>query len=185
MVGPYRIVGYVIASADGMIADQTGVMPASLQLDPDKTYFEQGLDSAAAIVHGRHSQEVHESASLRRRLIVTRSVEGLARITGAPLAYLWNPAGASLNEALGALGVEAGTIAAIGGPQVYSLFLKLGYDVFHLSRAPAVRLPGGLPVFAREAFGGEPDASLRGAGLKPGPTVPLGEGVTRTDWTPA
>ena len=28
MIGPYRIEGYVIASADGMIADATGVMPA-------------------------------------------------------------------------------------------------------------------------------------------------------------
>ena len=36
MIGPYRIEGFAIASADGMIADETGVMPLSLQRDADK-----------------------------------------------------------------------------------------------------------------------------------------------------
>ncbi len=58
MIGPYRIEGYAIASADGMIADETGVMPLELQLDADKVYFEEGLEHAAAIVHGRCSQEI-------------------------------------------------------------------------------------------------------------------------------
>ena len=44
MIGPYRIEGYVIASADGMIADATGVMPLALQLDADKVYFEDELE---------------------------------------------------------------------------------------------------------------------------------------------
>ncbi len=96
---------------------------------------------------------------------------------------MWNPAGASLFEALGALGVAGGAVAAIGGPQVYSLFLDLGYDAFHLCRAVDVRLPGGLPLFVHNRFGGEPDACLRSAGLIATPTVALGEGVTLTDWT--
>ena len=66
--------------------------------------------------------------------------------------------------------MSSGTIAVIGGPQVYTLFLKLGYDCFHLSRAVKVRLPDGLPVFIREAHGGDPEAALAAAGLKPGPT---------------
>ena len=82
-----------------------------------------------------------------------------------------------------ALGVTAGPVAAIGGPHVYSLFLHLGYDAFHLCRAVDVHVPGGLPLFVRDRFGGEPDACLRGAGLTPGPTIALGGGVTLTDWT--
>ena len=60
------------------------------------------------------------------------------------------PPGASFEAACAALGLNSGTIAVIGGPQVFTLFLKLGYDCFHMSRAVKVRLPGGLPVFSRE-----------------------------------
>ncbi len=133
--------------------------------------------------HGRHSQEIHARTALRRRLIATRSIAGFARDPGNPLAWLWNPDSASLESALEALGVKAGRVAAIGGPQVYSLFLKLGYDAFHLCRATDVRLPGGLPVFVRETFGGEPDACLRAAGLRAEDPIPLGDDVTLTDWT--
>ena len=183
MIGPYRIEGYVIASEDGMIADETGVMPLALQRDADKAYFEAAMEHVEAAVHGRHSQEIHANTHLRRRLILTRSVDGVARDPTNPFARLWNPAGASLTTALRALGVEGGAIAAIGGPQVYSLFLKLGYDAFHLCRAVGVRLPGGLPVFERDRFGGDPGACLKGAGLIAGKTVLLGDGVTLTDWT--
>jgi len=183
MIGPYRLEGFAIASADGMIADETGVMPLSLQRDADQVYFEEALEHVAAVVHGRRSQEIHPKTERRRRLIATRSVAAVAPHPENALVRLWNPAGAALAEALEALGVKGGTIAAIGGPQVYSLFLGLGYDAFHLCRATDVRLPGGLPLFARETFGGEPDACLRGAGLRAGETVALGDGVTLTDWT--
>jgi dihydrofolate reductase len=183
MIGPYRIEGFAIASADGMIADETGVMPLSLQLEADQVYFEDALEGIAALVHGRHSQEIHARTALRRRLIATRRIAGVAPDPENPLAWLWNPAGVSLENALEALGVRAGTVAAIGGPQVYSLFLKLGYDAFHLCRATDVRLPGGLPLFTRETFDGEPDACLRAAGLKAGAPIPLGDDVTLTDWT--
>jgi hypothetical protein len=46
-----------------------------------------------------------------------------------------------------------------------------------------VRLPGGLPVFGRERFGGDPDATLLAAGLKAQPPVRLEDGLTLTDWT--
>jgi hypothetical protein len=183
MIRPYRIEAYAIASDDGMIADENGVMPPELQLEADRVYFEEGLEHAAAIVHGRCSQENQPKSSLRRRLILTRSVAGHAPDPANPLARLWNPAGSTLTQALEALGVRSGRIAVLGGPHVYSLFLDLGYDVFHLCRAVGVRIPGGLPLFARDRFGGEPDACLRSAGLTPGPTIALGEGVTLTDWT--
>jgi hypothetical protein len=34
-------------------------------------------------------------------------------------------------------------LAVIGGTGVFGLFLEIGYDSFHLSRARNVRLPGG------------------------------------------
>ena len=82
-----------------------------------------------------------------------------------------------MEAACAALGLKSGTIAVIGGPQVYILFLKLGYDCFHLSRAVKVRLPGGLPL-----FGGDPDAALKAAGLKARPTQWLEDGLSLTDW---
>jgi dihydrofolate reductase len=183
MIGPYSIVAYAIVSADGMIADENGVMPRELHLDADQAYFEKGLDHVEAVIHGRHSQELQPKSPFRRRLILSRAVAGIAPDPANARALRWNPTGASLTEALEALGVKGGAVAALGGPQVYTLFLKMGYDVFHLSRAVSVRLPGGLPLFSRHRFHGEPDACLKGAGLGPEPTVVLGEGVTLTDWT--
>jgi len=180
MIGAFRIEAYVIVSADGMIADASGVQPASLQFEADARQFESGLDRADVIVNGRHSAEGRPNSMSRRRLILTHEVAGVAPDPGAPNARLWNPAGASLEEACAALGLNSGTIAVIGGPQVYILFLKLGYDCFHLSRAVKVRLPGGLPL-----FGGDPDAALAAAGLKPRPTRWLADGLSLTDWVRA
>jgi dihydrofolate reductase len=177
MIGAYRIEAYVIVSADGMLADASGVQPASLQFDADQRRFEAGLDQAAAVVNGRHSGEGQPKSMSRRRLVVTRSVPGVAPDPDNPNARLWNPAGASLESACAALGLNSGTLAIIGGPQVYILFLKLGYDCFHLSRAVKVRLPGGLPL-----FGGDPEAALAAAGLKADPPQWLEDGLTLTDW---
>ena len=182
MIGAFRIEAYVIASADGMLADVHRVQPASLHFAADQRQFEDGLDRADVVVNGRHSQEGHTNAMSRRRLVLTRKVASLALDPDNPKARLWNPAGASLEAACGALGLSSGTAAVIGGPQVFTLFLKLGYDCFHLSRAVNVRLPGGLPVFSRELFGGDPDAALFAAGLKARPPVWLGDGLTLTDW---
>ena len=52
-----RIEGYAIVSADGMIADRDRQMPQDLKIDADVRFFNQGLDSAAVVVHGRHSHE--------------------------------------------------------------------------------------------------------------------------------
>jgi dihydrofolate reductase len=182
MIGAYRIEAYVIASADGMLADASGVQPASLQFEADHRHFEQGLDQADVVVNGRHSQEGHANAVSRRRLVVTRKVPGIATDPDNPKARFWNPAGASLEDACAALGLNSGTVAVIGGPQVFTLFLKLGYDCFHLSRAIGVRLPGGMPVFSHQRFGGDPEATLLAAGLETRPPVRLDDGLTLTDW---
>jgi dihydrofolate reductase len=185
MIGAYRIEAYVIASADGMIADASGVQPASLHFEADQRHFKHGLDQADVVVNGRHSEEGDSNAMRRRRLVLTRHVADVAPDPDNPKARFWNPAGAPLEAACAALGVSSGTVAVIGGPQVFTLFLKLGYDFFYLSRAVNVRLPGGLPVFSREIFDGDPDATLTAAGLKPRPPVWLDDGLTLTDWVRA
>jgi len=57
MRGPFRIEGYAIACLDGAIADATGLMPDSLKLEADQRFFEEVLDGAAVVVHGRMSHE--------------------------------------------------------------------------------------------------------------------------------
>ena len=37
----------------------------------------------------------------------------------------------------------------------------MGYDVFHFCRAVNVHVPGGLPVFVKDLFGGDPEACLK------------------------
>jgi len=50
-----RIEGYVIVSADGMLANARNVMPDELRFEGDKAFFTQALDRADLIVHGRNS----------------------------------------------------------------------------------------------------------------------------------
>jgi dihydrofolate reductase len=124
-----RIEGYVIVSTDGMIADNKGVMPESIRNDADQRHFQANLDSAAAVVHGRHSHEGGPRAARRKRLLLTRQIAAIAPDPLHPNALLWNPLGVTLEEALRQLGVTGGTIAIIGGREAFSLFLPL-YDAF-------------------------------------------------------
>ena len=83
------------------------------------------------------------------------------------MRIFWNPAGASFEEAAKAIGVAAGTVGILGGPDVYSLFLKMGYDNFYLCRAPDVRFPAACRSSPRGARARRRGDS--GVGLKPGP----------------
>jgi dihydrofolate reductase len=162
-----RIEGYAIVSADGMIADARGEMPDSIRNDADQHYLQESLDRAAILVHGRHSAEGGPHAGRRKRLIVTRQTAALARDPLQPNALLWNPLGATLEQALKQSGITDGIIAIIGGPEVFSRFLPL-YDAFHLSRAAKATLPGGLPVFTEVGPGVTPDDVLARHGMRPG-----------------
>src|SRR5579863_10516014 len=110
MIGPHRIEGYAIVSADGMIADANGEMPDAIRNQADQRFLQDGLDRAAAVVHGRRSHEGGPRAGRRKRLIATRRIAALASDPAHPNALLWNPAGAALAEALKALGVGDGSI---------------------------------------------------------------------------
>jgi dihydrofolate reductase len=178
-----RIEGYVIVSADGMIADAKGEMPDSIKNAADQRYFQDALDRAAAVVHGRHSHEGGPRAAQRKRLVLTRRTPAIAPDPALPNALLWNPLGASLDQALAQLGVADGTIAVIGGPEVFSRFLPL-YDAFHLSRAANAKIPGGLPVFPEVGPNATPEDVLARHGLRPGPRRVLDAtaGVSVVTW---
>jgi len=161
-----RINGYVIVSADGMLANAQNVMPDELKFEGDKRFFTAALDRADLIVHGRHSYEDQPNSPQRKRISLTRSVAATAPDPANPNALLWNPAGASFEAACEQAGVTSGTVAIIGGPGVFDMFMDR-YDTFWLSQAPKIRLPGGEPCFpgvpART-----PQAILASHGLKPG-----------------
>jgi dihydrofolate reductase len=166
MPRPCRIAGYAIVSEDGMLANSAGIMPDSLKFEADQHFFERALDGVDVVVHGRHSHEGQPHSHLRRRLILTRQVPTIAADPSNDKALLWNPAGASFEDALAALGTSDGSVGVIGGTDVFGMFLDR-YDVFYLSRAPGVRLPGGRPVFA-EVPKRAPEEVLAGHGLASG-----------------
>ena len=177
-----RIEGYVIVSADGMLADARNVMPDQLRFEGDKAFFTTALDRADLILHGRNSYEDQPNSPRRRRIFLTRKVVAIAPDPANPISTLWNPAGASFEAACNHAGVTAGTVAVIGGPAVFGMFMDR-YDAFWLSVAPHVRLPGGEPCFP-----GVPDRSpqdiLAAHGLRAGEPQMLdpAEDVSVTPW---
>ena len=161
-----RIDGYVIVSADGMLANADRVMPDQLKFEGDKRFFTAALDSAALIVHGRNSAEGQPNSPLRKRVILTRSIASIAPDPSNAKAVLWNPAGAGFEAACDLAGVHSGAVAIIGGPHVFGMFMDR-YDTFWLSQAPKVRLPGGEPCFPG-VNGHSPQQILAAHGLQAG-----------------
>ena len=179
---PVHIEAYAIVSEDGMLTDAGGAIPPSLRIDADQHFFESGLDAVDIVVHGRHSQEQLTHSSTRRRVILTRSIPAIAAVPSNSRAFFWNPAGASFEQALAAFAAPNRSVAVIGGPDVFQLFLDL-FDVFYLSRAAGLRLPGGLPIF-RDAPLRAPEAVLAAHGLD-NPRhelVDAAKGLTITAW---
>ena len=177
-----RIEGYVIVSANGMLANSSRLMPDALKFRGDKEFFTAALDRADLIVHGRNSYEDQPNSPKRRRITLTAKIASLAPDPSNPNGTLWNPAGASFEAACERAGAHAGTVAIIGGPVVFGMFLDR-YDTFWLSQAPLVRIPDGEPCLP-----GVPERSpqeiLAAHGLKAGEAQILdaAEGVTVTPW---
>ncbi|WP_092518921.1 dihydrofolate reductase [Afipia sp. GAS231] len=149
-----------------MLANADRVMPEGLKFEGDKKFFTDALDRADLIVHGRNSFEDQPNSPKRQRVVLTRNVDAIAPDPSNPKSTLWNPAGASFEAACERAGVSSGTVAIIGGPYVFGMFMDR-YDTFWLSMAPHVRLPGGEPCFP-----GVPDRSpqqvLAAHGLRAG-----------------
>jgi hypothetical protein len=78
---------------------------------------------------------------------------------------LWNPGTASFQEAWQKLGIDEGTLAVVGGTDVFALFLAIGYDTFYLSRASGVSVPHGRPVFPGVGDGVAPEEPLKRQGF--------------------
>lgn len=177
-----RIEGYVIVSANGMLADANGVMPDELKFESDKQFFENALDAVDIIVHGRNSYEDQPRSPQRQRIILTGKIPALANDPANVRATLWNPAGASFEDACRHAGVTSGTAAIIGGPIVFDMFMDR-YDTFWLSQAHRLNIPAGMGTFPGVPAE-TPQAILARHGLTPRErrVLDAGEEVDLTAW---
>ncbi len=141
-----RIEGYAVISREGMIATADGRFPDELRIPADHQFYQESVDRASAVANGRHSAEGGEKEKIRHRLRLTRGVNRLVPDPRNPRVILWNPAATPFEEAWGRLGIGDGTLAVVGGTDVFELFLTIGYDIFHLTRTEA-SVPRGRPVF--------------------------------------
>jgi dihydrofolate reductase len=169
MIGPYEIHGHAIVSGDERIANSAARMPAVLRFPADQKQFNAAMDRARVVVLGRVGHVNHPDTR-RMRLVVSSAPAGLEKRADA---WWWNPAGASVIEALGAAAPGGGLVVIAGGKRVFDQFLELGYDEFHLARAPHVRLPGGVACFTECDNGKTADEVLRERGMVAGPVQML------------
>jgi hypothetical protein len=186
MSGPFSIEAFAIASANGMIADSHQLMPNALKFDADQRLFADALDKADILVHGRKSHEQQGNSASRKRLVLTRSVPAFAVDKEWPNAWLWNPAGMSLEEACAQVGVRGGLVHVIGGTFGYDYFLGR-YSEFHLSRAGQIVIPNGTPVLSGVGEGRSPEDVLSASGLtlKSNKVLDPAHDLTYAIWTPA
>jgi hypothetical protein len=108
---------------------------------------------------------------------------GFSAHESLPNAWVWNPASKPFEEVCRKIDVREGKIAISGGTGVFALFLKIGFDVFYLSRVAKLALPGGRPVFP-EVPSKMPEQVLTEHGLKAGAAevLDVAEGVTLVSW---
>ena len=150
----------------------------------DQRFFQAALDRAAVIVHGRHSHEGGPRAARRKRLILTRQIAAIAPDPATrQCASVESARRRASNRRSNGSESDDGTIAVIGGPEVFSLFLPL-YDAFHLSRAAKAKIPGGLAVFTEVGPNATPEDVLMQRGFTPGARRDLdaAAGVSVVTW---
>jgi hypothetical protein len=166
-----------------MLANAAGRMPESLKFAADQRFFEAALNHMDVVVHGRHSHEQQPHRGRRRRLILTGRIRTVAADALEPDALHWNPDGISLELALAEFGEPVHNVGIIGGTDAFELFLDR-YDVFNLTRAPKVLLPGGRPVF-RGVPRQTPEQVLGDHGLVPGAAQVLdaARDLTMVSWS--
>ncbi len=183
MIGPWSIHGHAIVSADDRIAGPDGLTPESLRNEADWLRFQAALDAAAVTILGRLGHAANPNVKGRNRLVLSSSARGIERRADA---WWWNPTDAPLGEALAAAAPGGGIAAVPGGRRVFDLFLAIGFDAFHLSRAEGVRLPDGVPIFSDVSPGRSAGAILAAHGLVAGPVEMLDATarVSLTVWRP-
>ena len=161
-----EIHGYAIVSDNDRIADASGRTPDVLRNDADWAYFQAELDRSAVLVLGRLGHEANPNPKGRLRMVLSSASTGLER---RPDAWWWNPGAISWGRAIGTVLPEGGRVAVPGGRRVFDLFLGIGYDAFHLTRAEGAFIPGGVAVFSGCDAGRSAEALLSEKGLRPGP----------------
>ena len=109
---------------------------------------------------------------------------GISRVSVCSTARLSWQVIAPSTAACAAVGCASGTLDILGGPDVYSHFLPLGYDLFVLNRAVHVSLPGGVPVFAEMRQGRTAEDVLAAAGLRLSEHRMLDADVAFATWEP-
>ena len=173
-----RFEGHAIVSADGTISDSAGDMPPWMSNDADSRHFQAALGASAVVVLGRLGHRRHPNTG-RLRLVFTSAVADLAADPEDARAVLFNPAGATLADALLLLAVQQGIVAVTGGTRVFDAFLPL-YDAFDLAEIHGEVLPDGRPCFSA----GHPRPILAAAGLCPTSfrLIDPAAGVSLTRW---
>ncbi|MBB3021597.1 dihydrofolate reductase [Microvirga lupini] len=179
-----EIHGYAIVSDNDCIADASGHTPEMLRNEADWAYFQAELNKSAVTVLGRLGHEANPNPKRRLRLILSSSSPGLERRADG---WWWDPAKVPWDTAIRTVLPEGGRIAVPGGRQVFDLFLELGYNAFHLTRAEGTHVPDGIPVFSGCQTGRSAEAILSERGLVPRERQvldPAGK-VTLAIWRPS
>lgn len=181
MPGRIDITGYAIVSDDDKIAGADGLTPASLRNEKDWELYQRAQEVAALVVFARRSHEFEPNTLKTPRLVVSREAAGLEQ---RPDGWWWDPRRMTWEEAAVRLLPAGGAVAVCGGQVVFDLFLMIGFDGFHLSRAHGVNLPGGRSVFSACDRGVPAAAALEQHGLTLSKTILLdpAHGVDMTIW---
>ena len=166
----YKFHGHAIVSDNDMIADADGKMPERLINASDFTRFQRELDRAGALIVGRKGHQAHPDRRGRNRIVVSSSARGIERRADG---WWWNPAQATLDDALVRAFPRGGIVAVPGGRRVFDLMLERGYDEFHLARVRGVHVEGGVPVFSDCTNGRSAEEVLAARGLVPAPSEVL------------
>ena len=176
-----EIHGYAIVSADDKIAAADGLTPASLRNEMDWEYYQRALANSDVAVLGRRTHELEPNVRGDVRLVLSREGAGLERRDDA---WWWDSSRVSWTEVVRRVLPNGGEVAVSGGQVAFDLFLTVGFEAFHLSRAIGVKLPGGRGVFAACDRGVPAETLLTEAGLAVSETIPLDpeHGVTMNVW---
>ena len=170
MSGNLDITGYAIVSDDDKIAAADGLIPPSLRNEKDWELYQRAQELANLVVSARVSHELEPNTHKSPRLVVSREAAGIER---RPDGWWWDPRRITWEEAAARILPAGGAVAVGGGQVVFDLFLMIGFDGFHLSRAHGVKLPGGRSVFSACDAGVTAASVLKERGLSLTKTLPL------------
>jgi hypothetical protein len=181
MPGNLDITGYAIVSDDDKIAGADGLTPVSLRNPKDWELYQRAQDLANLVVFARRSHEAEPNVRGRPRLVVSREAAGLEQRADG---WWWSPGRVSWPDVAARLLPAGGLVAVGGGQVVFDLFLAIGFDGFHLSRAHGVTLPGGRSIFSACDKSVPATTVLEQHGLSLSKTIALdpAHGVEMTVW---